>query len=232
MPGTMQDIPYRLLGGATPTLACTPDGFIEAAPQSEDAHRSCLEFNGLGDSAKLSADQDLGIGNEWSVMLWVLPTQPDPFDTETLFESHSLASPGDDSNSFRIDIESSGTLVFRSFTSGGAVFKNFQIDTIESGLSGIDGWFFSGEWSQIIVTWDGSDFNMYRNGFLMNSDMTAVTDIGGSQTNTNRSISIGSRVDLANFFTGFMHSAAYWNYCTLWRRCGSCWLFAVRRSCC
>ena len=211
MPGTMQDIPYRLLGGAKPTLPATPDGFIEAAAQSEDVHRSCLQFNGVGDSARLPADQDLGMSNEWSVMLWVLPTQPEPLATETLFEIHNLASPGDGANSFRIDIESSGTLVFRAFNSGGATFKRFQIDSIESGLSGIDGWFFSGEWSQIVVTWDGSDFNIYRNGFLMNSDMTVVTDIPGTQTNTNRSISIGSRVDLTNFFTGFMHSAAYWS---------------------
>ncbi len=211
MAGTMQDIPYRLIGGGKPTLGMTPDGFIEAAPQSEDAHRACLEFGGVGDSAELPSDQDLGIGNEWSVMLWVLPTQPVPLDTETLFEIHSLAGPGDDSNSFRIDIETSGTLVFRAFTSGGTTFKRFQIDSIETGSAGVDGWFFSGTWSQIVVTWDGADFNMYRNGYLMNSDMTAVTDLAGTQTNTNRSISIGSKVDTTNLFTGFMHSASYWS---------------------
>ncbi len=211
MAGTMQDIPYRLQGGAKPTISTTPDGFVEAAPQSEDVHRSCLQFNGAGDSARLATDQDLRIANEWSVMLWVLPSQPEPLDTETLFEIHNLASPGDDANSFRIDIESPGTLVFRAFSSGGTTFKRFQIDSLESGLSGVDGWFFSGEWSQIVVTWDGSDFNMYRNGYLMNPDMTVVTDVAGTQTNTNRSISIGSRVDLTNFFTGFMHSASYWS---------------------
>jgi microcystin-dependent protein len=211
MAGTMQDIPYRLLGGAKPTLAPTPDGFIAAAAQSEDVHRSCLEFSGIGDSARLATDQDLGIGNEWSVLLWVLPTNPEPVATETLFEIHNLDSPGDDANSFRIDIISSGEIVFRATTSGGATFKNFKINTTESGLSGIDGWFFSGEWSQVVVTWDGANFKIYRNGYLMNSDMTAVTDIGGTQTNTNRSISIGSKVDLSDFYTGFMHSAAYWS---------------------
>ena len=63
MAGTMQDIPYRLEGGAKPTISTTPDGFVEAAPQSEDVHRSCLEFNGVADSARLPTDQDLGIGN-------------------------------------------------------------------------------------------------------------------------------------------------------------------------
>jgi microcystin-dependent protein len=52
---------------------------------------------------------------------------------------------------------------------------------------------------------------MYRNGYLMNPDMTAVTNLAGTQTNTNRSISIGSRVDGTNYFTGFMHSASYWS---------------------
>jgi microcystin-dependent protein len=209
--GTMQDIPYRLLGGAKPTLSTTPDGFIEAAPQSEDAHRSCLGFDGVSDSARLAVDQDLGIGNEWSVMLWVLPTDLTPSVANTLFEIHNLGSPGDDANSFRIDIEPPGILVFRAFTNSGSTFKNFTIDLTETVLPGIDGWFFGGTWSQIVVTWDGADFNMYRNGYLMNSDMTAVTDLAGVQTSTSRSISIGSRVDLSNFFTGFMHSASYWS---------------------
>jgi microcystin-dependent protein len=134
-----------------------------------------------------------------------------PASTETLFEIHSLDSPGDDANSFRIDLESSGTLVFRAFTSGGVSFKRFQIASIETASAGVDGWFFSGTWSQIVVTWDGADFNMYRNGYLMNPDMTAVSDLAGVQTNTNRSISIGSKVDLSDFFTGFMHSASYWS---------------------
>ncbi len=211
MAGTMQDIPYRLQGGAQPTISTTPDGFIAAAPQSEDVHRSCLQFNGISDSARLPTDRNLGISNKWSVMLWVLPTQLVPVSTETLFEIHNLASSVDNANSFQIDIESSGDLVFRVFGNGGTVFKNFQITSTESGLAGVDGWFFNGEWSQIVVTWDGSDLNMYRNGYLMNQDMTAVTDLAGNQTNTNRSISIGSRVDNSNFFTGFMHSASYWS---------------------
>ncbi|GAG45980.1 unnamed protein product, partial [marine sediment metagenome] len=198
MAGTMQDIPYRLVGGAKPTLGMTPDGFIEAAPQAEDVHRACLEFGGVSDSARLPADQDLNIGNEWSVMLWVLPTNLVPASTETLFEIHSLDSPGDDSNAFQISISSSGTLVFRAFTSGGATFKNFSIDSAETASVGVDGWFFSGTWTQIVVTWDGADFNMYRNGYLMNPDMTAVSDLAGTQTNTNRSISIGSKVDLTD----------------------------------
>jgi microcystin-dependent protein len=165
----------------------------------------------MSDGARLPVDQDLGISNEWSVMLWILPTDLTPSITNTLFEIHSLGSPGDDANSFRIDIVSPGTLVFRAFTSGGASFKTFSIDSTESGSAGVDGWFFSGTWSQIVVSWDGADFNMYRNGYLMNSDMTAVTDLAGTQTNTNRSISVGMKVDGTDLFTGYMHSAAYWS---------------------
>ncbi len=214
MPGNLftADIPYRLLGANKPTLSCTPDGFITAAPQSEDFHCSCLEFDGIGDAARLPTDQDLGLGNMWSVMLWVVPRDLDPVGTKTLFEIHNLASPGDDSNAFCIDILPGGTIQFRMFNNSGVLIKRFDMDSLESDTSGIDGFFFSAEeWCQIFVTWDGTDLTIYRNGYNITPDMTTITDVAGSQANTNRSLSIGATVEQTGFFKGFVHSVATWS---------------------
>jgi len=212
MPGSLitGDIPYRFLGGGKPTLACTVDEFLKSSPQSEDFHCSSLVFGGSIDAAKLPLDQNLGITNAWSMMLWVVPTQLNPPDTETLFEIHKF-DPVDDDDSFRIDIEPGGTISFQLFSSSGALIKRFDIDSSESATSDIDGWFFGTDWNQIFVTWDGTNMLMYRNGYLMNSDMTVISDVPGSQANSLRSISLGAKVSDADFMTGSIHSAAYWS---------------------
>jgi hypothetical protein len=54
---------------------------------------------------------------------------------------------------------------------------------------------------------------VYRNGLNMNSYMTNLTDIGGSQANTSRSITAGNHHDpfLSNRFNGYIHSHAHWS---------------------
>jgi len=146
------------------------------------------------------------------MMMWVAPTNLSPVDTETLFEIHNLASPANDNDSFRIDLIAGGTIQFRMFNNSGVLIKRYDMDSEESSSVGVDGFFFSAEeWCQIFVTWDGTDLVVYRNGYDITSDMTAITDVAGSQANTNRSLSIGSKVDQTDFFTGFVHSVATWS---------------------
>jgi len=172
-----------------------------------------------GDSGANSArlrdgDTDLGIANEWSVMLWAAPSNLAPVNTETLFEIHTLDG-GDDSNAFRIDIDSTGTIDFRLFSLTGTLMKSYQMDALDDlGTPGRQGFFFEeNQWAQIVVTWLGSSSSLkvYRNGVLMNSDMDLVADLIGDQGNTNRSLSLGARVSAENAWAGFMHSAALWN---------------------
>lgn len=212
-----KDIPYRLLGAGHPTIACTRTGNIAANPHSQDHDCTSLQFEGAGqaNSARLvTGNTDLGITNEWSVMLWVAPSNPVPQNTETLLDIHALDA-SDDSNAFRIEIDDTGTIDFRLFSSSATLMKSYQMDSLEDlGTPGRQGFFFEeNQWAQIVVTWLGSSSSMkvYRNGVLMNSDMTLVADLVGDQTNTDRSFSLGARVSADNPWIGFMHSAALWN---------------------
>jgi len=166
-------------------------------------------------SARLrDGDTDLGIENEWSVMLWVAPSNLVPQNTEVLFDIHAV-DPSDDANAFRIEIDATGTIDFRLFSSSGILMKSYRMDSLDDlGTPGRQGFFFEeNQWAQIVVTWLGSSNSMkvYRNGVLMNSDMTLVTDLVGDQTNTDRSLALGAEVSAENPWIGFMHSAALWN---------------------
>jgi len=170
--------------------------------------------SGVNSARLRDGDTDLGIANEWSVMLWAAPSNLAPVNTETLFEIHTLDGD-DDSNAFRIDIDSTGTIDFRLFSLTGTLMKSYQMDALDDlGTPGRQGFFFEeNQWAQIVVTWLGSASSMkvYRNGVLMNSDMALVTDLIGEQENRDRSLSLGARVSAENAWAGFMHSAALWN---------------------
>ena len=98
MPRLGGDIPYRLMGAGQPTQGCTRDLTIIANPQSQDYHCSSILFNGVDDSASLSSDTDIGLGNAWSTMVWVAPSDFSPASNQTFFHIHE-SDAGDDSNS-------------------------------------------------------------------------------------------------------------------------------------
>ena len=211
MPRLAGDIPYRLLGGGQPTQACNRSNSFVANPQSKSHHNAAMFFNG-SDSAVIPGDSDLNVTNAWTHMVWCAPASLSPSSKQTIYSMGTVN--GGLTNSLDIAIETGGKLSVTMYNSGGTVFKKRRIAVEDTDTAGVDGFFFgANSWHQIVVTWDGATMTVYRNGLNMNSYMTNVTDIAGSQTNTLRSITAGNlhTPSLAQKFEGFIHSHAHWN---------------------
>jgi hypothetical protein len=173
---------------------------------------SSMLYNGVDDASAISSNVDLGISNEWSHMVWAYPGDLSPGTDQTIYSTGELN--GGLSNSFDITIESGGVLSASIFNSSGVLIKKIQMPALDTSVTPTpNGFFFGNSWHQVVVTWDGSTIRVYRNGILMNPYMTNVTDIGGSQTNTARTITAGNYHTpfLGNPFEGFIHSHAHWN---------------------
>jgi len=207
MPRLSGDIPYRLLGAGQPTIGCAREGGLLVNPQSQDFHASSVIFNGVDDAARIPSDSNLSITNAFTVVLWVRGSDlENNVNTQTLFQIASIA--GSNTNRFDITLNPAVSgfdfINFRLFNSSGVLIKRYQATSdIFFGDNDI--------WSMISVTWDGSVLSMYRNGENQSSNVNNITDIAGSQTNTNRSMSIGSKVDFSDLFSGRFHQVAVWN---------------------
>lgn len=212
MPRLGGDIPYRLLGGGQPTLSCTRNLTLLSNPQSEDHHSASILFNGVGDAARLPLDQDIGIGGQWSVMLWASPGNLSPVTEMTLFEIHKL-DPVNDGNAIKISISSSGEFNVRVFSSAGVLLKRFTIAAEDTATATLPNGMFPSidNFVQIVCTFGSNVLTVYRNGLNITSLMTKLSDLAGVQTNTLRSMSIGSKVDFTEFFQGYLHQVATWN---------------------
>ena len=198
------DIPYRLRGASQPTQGCNRSSSLLANPQARDNHSSSVLFDGVDDSAFLFPDVDLGIGNVWTVMAWVAPLDLAPVAEQMIYNIGEFN--GTANNSMELVIEAGGLFVCKIFNSTGVLIKKRTLAA--------SGFFFdAGSWAQICVTWDGSTMKVYRNGTFMNALMLNVTDVGGFQTNTDRSLCIGNRASPINTsrFNGYVHSSAHWN---------------------
>ncbi len=210
MPRLAGDIPYRLLGGGQPTQAANRSNSALVNPQSKDHHNASMSFDGVTDAGLLLGVVDLEISNTWTVMVWVLPGDLAPISEQQIYGIGPLSTPKN--NGIELVIEAGGVFAAKMYTSGGTIFKKRSLVALDTAAPGTDGFFFGNSWHQIVVTWDNAIMRVYRNGVLMNDDMVNETDIGGSQTNTDRSITLGSAFYPIsdNKMFGLIHSAAHW----------------------
>lgn len=208
MPRLGGDVPYRLMGAGQPTISCSRDANLTANPQSQEHSCASAIFNGVGDGARLPMDEDLGITNEFTINLWVQGSNLSSASlTQTIYEIHELDEATDD-NAFSIIVEPDapgfGLLNFRLFNSSGTLIQRYRAKAdVFLGQNN--------QWNMVTCTWNGTVLSFYRNGTNKDADMTIITNISGDQTNTPRSMSMGSKVDFTDFFAGRFHQVGLWD---------------------
>jgi len=151
-----------------------------------------IDFNGSDEEMRNTTAQTIGIANAWSFMMW-LNRNFIFLDTGSLFElqgANSVFSVQDRQGAMNVTLEDSG----------GTLFKDYKINPADFGLS---------EWRQMIVTWDGTDLDIYDNGVLL-VPQTKTVDDAGTMANTSREVLIGSASG-SLFYSGLIHSAALWD---------------------
>lgn len=148
-----------------------------------------------------TTDQDLGIGNAWTIAFWVKPKYATAANTTLVHIKNSGAT----ANSITISRSAFvGTLNMTFLGSGGATIKNYVWGT------GSRGPVNQGDWAHIAFTWDGTTLIGYINGQALTAD-TKTTDNAGTMTNTNRSIAVGATIAAATPSASIWHSLGIWS---------------------
>lgn len=158
------------------------------------ADPNALEFDGGGSFEMLRAEDNfVGIANEWSIAMWLKP------DTTN---AGFMAISGAASNANLIDLSRLSGQLFQAILrdSSGIVFKLYR--WTGSSLP-------TGDWSHVVVTWDGSSLLLYVDSVETAPDTTTVDDAGTMADTSDRDVSIASRTyGGSDFFDGRIHSTA------------------------
>ncbi len=131
------------------------------------------------------ARPDINVGGNERNLLWISPT--------AAATNRIAVGLTDDSNG--------SPWFIRLWSSSGTLFKDFEFGT-----------YTSGTWTNIAVSWDGSNLVVLQDG-IVDSSPTKVTDIGGAQTSTTRAIYVGADnvATAATLWQGLIHKIAWWD---------------------
>lgn len=175
---------------------------------------SCCSGTGEGPSGQLvSIDQigdsenmakatavDIGIGNVWSVSMWVKPNSSDLTSGSRLIE---IQPDSGGANVIRISTTTSPTtLLVNTIDSSNTNIKVYNYNSVLT----------VNVWSFLVLTWDGTNLKFYHQGSLL-APSTIQQDNVGTMTSTNRLIGVGG-LRIANpaaSFDGRLHSYAIWD---------------------
>ena len=157
--------------------------------------RACVSFDGTSEYLANSASNTLGIGNAWTISMWIRPNSM--FKNGTLIDIGSL----ENASEIRIEQQLSNIIVTLS-NAAGTTFKDWTF------LGVLDQ---QGVWMLVTVTWDGTDIEVYTNGLILNASPTKFTDDTDSQGTDDRSIFVGARSSGSNYFDGRIHSILVWD---------------------
>jgi hypothetical protein len=131
------------------------------------------------------ARPDVNVGGNERDLLWISPT--------AAATNRIALGLTDDANG--------APWFIRLWSSSGTLFKDYEFGT-----------YTSGTWTNIAVSWDGSNLVVLQDG-IVDSTPTKVTDIGGAQTSTTRAIYVGADnvATVASLWQGLIHKVAWWD---------------------
>ena len=159
-----------------------------------------IDLDGSNEFFAKSTEVDIGIGNIWTISGWVNPA--------SLSESYNFIRidsgvfpPG---NNIAIREKNGGGLMeIRLEISGATVFKDYEYNN-----------FFPTEnvWYLVVITWDGTNLKMYRDGTEV-MPTTKQVDLSGTMTSTTRIIGLGTDIfnPTIDTWRGKAYSYAVWN---------------------
>ena len=170
------------------------------------AQTTSIEFNGVDEEMANTTNQDLGFGNDFSIMFWFRRRS----DTPGLDDILNILQLSGATSANRVIVRTRGDLSNDPFEitlrdESAANHKVFQWNAPT--------FFPYDTWHQVIMTWDGSATQtllVYENGVQQDTS-TGVTNLDRDMANTDRAIIIANGPAVSRQFSGFIHSMAIWD---------------------
>jgi len=143
-----------------------------------DSSEVCIDFDG-GTAEELAnfTGLNIGIGNAWTIAMWLKTETFDSSAPDTIFE----LAPNSGSNN-RIQIRATTAGAFRIELNSVAVFKDYVWSSLLT-LS-------EAAWEFIVITWNGTNLLLYKNSTLT-VETARDTDDAGSMSSNDRRVSVG-----------------------------------------
>lgn len=171
---------------------------------SRDITVSALSFDGSSESLRNTTEQSLGIGNKWSIGIWLRANAVGA--TAAMLDFRSAASTTN-----QIILQLLGAASDEAFNviirdSANATIKNYQWPFFVNPVNAQA----SQSFKYIVVTWDGTDLKAYRNGKAY-APTTLTTDTTGTMTDTDRAVNLMCVSGGLSRLGGLLHSVAVWD---------------------
>ncbi len=170
-----------------------------------DAQTVSLDFNGTSERMLDAVQRDHGFGNAFSWAAWLKPDQIAGDPTGDIFQHIMQLGPsegaaGADRLDFFMDNSASGRMKVQLHSAGGGTEKSYRWGGV----------FTIGEWTHVLITWDGTDLNGYFDGQFQVAGKQ--TDNALTVANVNRITGVG-RLDATSgfYWDGRIHSIAMWD---------------------
>jgi hypothetical protein len=187
-----EDIDLESLQRATSTVFNIDAG--SATDQS-------IELNGTDEYLANTTDQDLGLGNAFSLNMWVKGVTTAGTGVKRVFLVDQTSDNNNKFNLFLVDDTNGSKFRTRIFDSAGVKFKEYDF-----------GSYTANAFTMLSLTWDGTDLKVYQDGVDVTSGATKTTDNSGTRANDSHSVLIGGgniAVPAASW-NGFIYSPALW----------------------
>jgi hypothetical protein len=155
-----------------------------------------LDLDGTTEGIRTTTDSFLGFANNWTISLWFKST--DVLDSLSTVLEIGTSNIGN-VNRIVIQIEASGQMSVRTFSSSGGTNKDYDYN----------GRIWT-SWNHWVLTWAAGTMQLYLNGVAITPD---VVNANGSSamTDTARRTSVGEQRGGSGYHGGQYHSLAWWN---------------------
>lgn len=175
-------------------------GGVQFAPAFV-AQTVSVDFNGVAEELRSDNSENIGIADEWSIGIWYKPGAEITTGSRQLMQ----INPGAGRNNINLFGQATDRRLQLVLTGGGGLPSRILLwhNIFTAGEAG--------NWHHLLLTWDGADPTLYKDGSSLAPDSDDMAALALPFTDEPRYIGVGTQWDGSGAsWLGLMHQISIW----------------------